>query len=182
MELNYALTENDYLQQQLYLASKNEQIKKQRKLNRILVLVILLIIGFLFYINNILFVAYYFTSASIICFLLFPFYLKKFYRIVFKKYVKANFKNKIGINTTVLFIEDSLEVISKGIGDHRINFSNFKNISEIDNYFFIAFNTGESFMIPKDGIEDVEGLRTKLKGIAGNLKIEFISELDWKWK
>ncbi|RYJ40158.1 hypothetical protein NU08_0914 [Flavobacterium anhuiense] len=75
-----------------------------------------------------------------------------------------------------------MDILTGGVGISSVNFSNFKNISEIKDYFFIAFKTGESLMIPKDKIEDAEKLRNKLKSIAENLKIDFISELDWKWK
>ncbi|WP_433765150.1 YcxB family protein [Flavobacterium ginsenosidimutans] len=82
----------------------------------------------------------------------------------------------------IIFKENILEVFTETIGKSEFNFSAFKNISEIKDYFFIAFKTGESLMIPKDKIEDAEKLRNKLKSIAENLKIDFISELDWKWK
>jgi hypothetical protein len=37
-------------------------------------------------------------------------------------------------------------------------------------------------MIPKDKIENVENLRNKLKTITEKQQIDFLSELDWKWK
>lgn len=48
MEINFTLTENDFLQQQLYLASKSKLIKKQKKLARVFVTLILLLIDFCF--------------------------------------------------------------------------------------------------------------------------------------
>ncbi|WJS96035.1 hypothetical protein NYQ10_06150 [Flavobacterium johnsoniae] len=182
MELNYSLTENDYLQQQLYLASKSEQIKKQRRITKTFVILVLVILGFFLYVNENLLEAYCCGVTAVIYFFLFPFYQKKFYQRVFKKYVIENFKNRIGIVTKIKFKEDVLEVFNEGIGKSEFNFSVLKNISEIKDYFFIAFKTGESFMIPKLQIGNIEELRCKLKSIAENLKIDFISELDWKWK
>ncbi len=182
MELKYSLTENDYLQQQLYLTSKSEQIKKQRRITKILVILLLVILGFFLYVNKNLLEAYCCGTAAVIYFFLFPFYQKKFYQRVLKKYILENFKNRIGMVSGIIFKENILEVFTETIGKSEFNFSAFKNISEIKDYFFIAFKTGESLMIPKDKIEDAEKLRNKLKSIAENLKIDFISELDWKWK
>ncbi|MBB4800546.1 hypothetical protein HNP37_000585 [Flavobacterium nitrogenifigens] len=182
MELNYSLTENDYLQQQLYLASKSKLIEKQRKISRLLVFVLLLVIGLLFFITKNMFLAYYFGIASIICFLLFPFYLKKYYYKLFKKYVNENFRNRIGIVSKIIFKEDTLEAFSEGIGNSVINFSVFENISEIQEYIFIGLKTNSNLIIPKNGIENVAVLREELKKICNKIKIEFISELDWKWK
>ncbi|KAF2339784.1 hypothetical protein [Flavobacterium tistrianum] len=182
MELNYSLTENDYLQQQLFLASKSKLIKKQRKTARILVLVILIIIGILFLINKNMFLGYYFGGAGVVCFLFFPFYLKKYYYRIFKKYVTENFKNRIGVVSKIVFKEDTLEAFTEGMGSSVTNFSMFENISEIEDYVFITFKTNVNLIIPKEKIVDVEELRSKLKSIAKNLKIDFISELDWKWQ
>lgn len=182
MELNYSLTEDDYLQQQLYLASKSKLIKKQRKTGRILVLMILLLIGFLFYEINNLPIVYYFGGASIFCFCFFPIYLKIYYKRFFRKYVKENFKNRIGVTSKLLFKEDVLEVFSKDIGSSELNFSGFENISEIKDYFFIALKTGLNIMIPKSEVENVEALRDELKMITEKKGISFISELEWEWK
>jgi hypothetical protein len=182
MELKYTLTENDYLQQQLYLASKSKLIKKQRKMAKFLILIILLLICFLFYVNNDLWFAYYFGGLGIVCFFLSPFLLRKSYQKSFAKYVQENFKNRIGIISTLLFKEDVLEAYSENIGSSEVKFSAFENISEIKDYFFIALKTGVSIMIPKSEVIDVEAVRSELKMITEKIGINFISELDWKWK
>lgn len=64
------------------------------------------------------------------------------------------------------------------MGSSVINFSVFENISEIQDYFFITLKTQINLIIPKDNIEDAEEFRNKLKSIAENLKIDFISELN----
>ncbi|SHG08855.1 YcxB family protein [Flavobacterium johnsoniae] len=182
MELKYTLTENDYLQQQLYLASKSKLIKKQRIKSRLLVLIILLVIGFLFYMAQNIFLTYYFGGSGVICFFLYPIYLKFYYQRHYRKYIKENFKNRIGIISTLLFKEDVLEAYSENIGSSEVKFSAFENISEIKDYFFIALKTGVSIMIPKSEIINIEAVRSELKMITEKIGINFISELNWKWK
>jgi len=182
MEINFTLTENDFLQQQLYLASKSKLIKKQKKLARVFVTLILLLIGFLFYLNKCLVEACYFTSAGIVCFFIFPIYLKHYYQRLFKKYVNENLKERVGIASSIIFKEDLFETTSENIGKAELNFSSFENIIEIADYFFITFKASGNLMIPKDKIENVENLRNKLITITEKQQIDFLSELDWKWK
>ncbi len=186
MELNYSLTENDYLQQQLYLASKSKQIKRQRERTNIMVGIIIIVIMIVmklkaYHKNNI---SLTITSVMVCLIYLWAcfFVQKKYYVKIFRKYVNENFTNRFGVQSKLIFKEEVLDVLTDGVGISSVNFSNFKNISEIKDYFFIAFKTGENLMIPKDKIENAEELRNKLKSIAENLKIDFISELDWKWK
>lgn len=182
MELKYTLTENDYLQQQLYMASKSKLVNNQRKKSRILVFMVLLGISLLFYMIGNTLIAYYLAGYGVICFFLYPIYLKFYYQRHYRKYVKENFKNRIGIISTLLFKEDILEAYSENIGSSEVKFSAFENISEIKDYFFIALKTGVSIMIPKSEIINIEAVRSELKMITEKIGINFISELDWKWK
>lgn len=182
MELKYSLTEHDYFQQQLYLASKSKLIKDQRKKSRLFVLIGLLGLSFLFYITQNRVLMYYFAGSGVICFFLFPVYLKKYYERVFTKYVKENFKNRIGLTSSITFKENAFEGYSEGIGNSEINFSAIENISEITDYFFIALKTRLSIMIPKYGMSNIEDVRSELKMIAEKAGINFLSDLDWKWK
>ncbi|PWB22060.1 YcxB family protein [Flavobacterium sp. HTF] len=108
--------------------------------------------------------------------------MKRYYQRVFKKYVNENFKDRAGIVLSIAFKENALEIVSENIGKSEFNFSSFKNISEIENYFFIDVKASGNFMIPKAKINNVEAVKNKLKTIAEKQGIEFISELDWKWK
>lgn len=51
---------------------------------------------------------------------------------------------------------------------------------ETGNYYFFALSDGH-LILSKARIDDVGLVRT-LKQLANKLKIDFIEELDWKWK
>lgn len=181
MELNYSLTENDYLQQQLYLASKGEYWKKRRKTVTMAIIVLLLIIGGTkFLITKDVTNIYIFGVLILICGCFFSVYVKWADRVNFKKCVDSTFLKKCGIIIIFKFEEDSI-ITSTFISDVKFKFSGFENISETRDYFFITLKTDENIMIPKSHIADVESLRNKLISITENLNINFISELNWKW-
>lgn len=108
-------------------------------------------------------------------------YLKWFSRIRLKKYVDSVYLKKCGIITNIKFEEDHI-LTSTSIIDTKLKFVGFQSISEIEYYFFITFVTDENFIIPKKHVEDISALRNLLKEIAEKRRIDYISELDWKWK
>ena len=182
MELNYSLTENDYLQQQLYIVSNNEFFKKERRNNNIAIIVLLIILAlFSFLITQDQFFIYAFLIAIIAYCFVSTRYLKWFSRIRLKKYVDSVYLKKCGIITNIKFEEDHI-LTSTSIADVKLKFLGFQNISEIEDYFFITFITDENFIIPKKHVEDISALRNLLKEIAEKRRIDFISQLDWKWK
>ncbi|MFC4475624.1 YcxB family protein [Flavobacterium chungangensis] len=182
MELNYSLTENDYLQQQLYIVSKNDFFKKERRNNNIAIIVLVTILAlFSFLITKDVFFIYAFLLLLLIYCCVSSRYLKWASRIRLKKYVDSVYLKKCGIITNVKFEENHI-LTSASIIETKLKFIGFQNISEIEDYFFITFITDENFIIPKKHIEDVSALRNLLKEIAEKRSIDFISELDWKWK
>ena len=89
MTLKYTLTEDDYLQHQLYIASKTNRIKKKRRQSWItMVFVFVALTVLLFQTDNIL-LSFYFGVLSILTLIFYPFYLKKHYK---KHYQKIHFR------------------------------------------------------------------------------------------
>jgi len=181
MELNYSLTENDYLQQQLYLASKNEFFKRERRITNVgLIIWILIIVLFTILLKEIVFICASSLMLVVYC-CISSRYLRWATRIRLKKYVDSVYLKKCGIITNIKFEENHI-LTSTSIIDTKLKFLGFQSISEIEDYFFITFITDENFIIPKKHVEDVSTLRNLLKEIAEKRNIDFISELNWKWK
>jgi len=182
MELNYSLTENDYLQQQLYLASKDEQYKKTRKIGHIITIVLILVMGLITYslTKKVIFIYLFFVLTIIYC-CVSSIYLKLNYKLQYKKYIKRVFENNFGLVVNLKFEKD-LILISTLDRNSKFKFSSFENISETKDHFFITQISDENFIIPKEKIEDVSTVRVKLKRIAQEVQIDFISDLNWEWK
>ena len=86
MTFTYILTENDFLQNQLFVASKSKRVKKQRIKSWITVSLVFLVLSFLFYESGNTIMTYYFLGLGILAVCLYPFYLKWFYKRYYKKY------------------------------------------------------------------------------------------------
>lgn len=181
MTLTYSLTVNDFLQHQLFSASKNARIKNQRITNWLICSATFLLLGFLFYESGNTLMTWYFLIFGIVFFCFFPLYQKQHYKNHFTKYVVETYKNRFGEITNLTFTDEHIE--SKDItGESKINLAQIENTTETGNYFYLQIRTGGHLIIPKSGIPDVAMVRHELKIFCKKLNIKFLEELNWKWK
>lgn len=181
MKVNYILDENDYLQFQLYTASKSDRIKKQRKKSWIIMTLAFLSLSFLFYTTEMKSLMYYFAVFSILSLILFPIYSKKRYYNHNKKYNLETYKNRFGNTCTITF--DEINIISSDpTAETSINLSAIEEIAETSQYIYLKIKTGGSLIIPKLKVENINLVQTYLENLAEKLKINFNKELSWRWK
>ena len=57
-----------------------------------------------------------------------------------------------------------------------------ENVTETANYFYLKIKTGGHLIIPKLKINNVDDVREELKSLCAKLSIDFITDLNWKWK
>ena len=174
------LNEKDFLEYQLYTASKSKRIKKKRIIVWISTTFFFLILGFLFHESNNIFLRNYFLIAGLISLVLFPFYQRWKYKKHYLKHIRENHKNKFGIESNVEFNKDFL-MTSDQNSEGKIKMSEIEQINEISGHIFIKTKTGESLIIPKEKIQ-VEKFIQDLSSITNELNINWNKELGWKWK
>jgi hypothetical protein len=180
MEFNYSLSLNDFLQYQLYTASKSKRVKIQNRKSLLLLSVILIGTCFLPYHHK----NYIGTSISIILIpvslILYSIYLRYHYRKHYEKFIKDVYKNKVGKMALIVFLEDHIET-SDETGESKINNSNLEEINETGEYLFLKLKTGESIIFPKSKIENLDLLRTELSRISNAYHLNSNVDLNWKW-
>ena len=181
MTLKYSLNENDYLQSQLFIASKTERIKNQRTRSWILISLGFFSLSYLFSQTDKDFLVYYFIGLGILSIFLYPIYQKSYYRKHYQKYIADTLKNRFGELSTITFTDTNIECFDR-TDDGKINLTEIEEIFEIMEYFFLRMKSGVSLIIPKSKIENTDNLRTELKTLADKLKVNYTSELNWKWK
>jgi YcxB-like protein len=181
MRLEYSLNENDFLQHQLFTASKSEHIKKKRRKSWVIVSMATLLLSFICYRNTNNFMAYSFLALAIYTIFFYPLYLRAYYKKYYKKFIADAYKNKIGINSSISF-NDTQVVIFDRTGESKINLTEIEEITETGEYIFLRMKIGESLIIPKLKIKEVNELLKELKELTEKLNIKFISDINWKWR
>lgn len=178
MNLNYKLTNSDFLEYQLYASSKSESHKKKRRNNRIIGPILFLVYGFYLinkdknYIGIIVF-----GIAAILWFIFYPKYSQWRYKNHFKKHVEENYKNRINKPVEIDFNESSLNA-KDFTSESKINGTELKELIETKNHFFIKLATDLSLIVPKHSIEN----QTEFKKRVTELGAEYVDELNWEWK
>ncbi len=180
MILNYSLDQDDFLQYQLYVASKSERIKKQRRKRWLIMTFAFLALAVVFYRDDNHILMYYFLVAGTANLFFYPIYLRNLYKKHYKRYVNENFKRRFGEPCKVIFNENNIETVDQ-TGETKINLPEITEIDETANYFYLRIKSGGSLIISKSRT-DAEAVRKRLVILSEQLKIEFISEVNWKWK
>lgn len=178
MNLNYKLTNSDFLEYQLYTSSKSELHKRRRFRSRIIVPIIYTLFGlYLGYNNGDIGIGIVFAGIGLLWFIFYPMVLKWRYKKLFQKDIEENYKNRINKKVEIDFDEDSVS-LKDFTSESKINGNELKELIETKNHFFIKMTTDLSIIVPKQAIEN----QTEFKRHVTGLGAEYVDELNWQWK
>ncbi len=180
MNLQISLLEEDFLQYQLYSASKSKNINNQRL--RILIIMIIVFTLFLLY-------AYYrkgeFNFKILIIYVMltiaYKVYEKFRYENHYKKFIIENYKNRIGLISDINFSDNHIEEKSY-LGNSNLNYNSISKINEIKDYYFFKLITSQSLIIPKRSISNIVEFEFFLENLKSKYNVKHNKELNWKWK
>jgi len=181
MRIEYTLEKIDFLKYQLYAASKSERIIKSRKKSRIRLPIIYFILGLLLFVFADLIFALIFIGIGFAWYLLHPYFMKNRYIRHFEKYIDENFQNRFGKSVTLAF-EGEYIIATDYLGESKLKIKEIAEINEIQDYTFLKFSSGESLIIPKDRIENINEFNSILTKIVSDLSINHNVDLNWQWK
>ena len=180
MQLKYSLDENDFLQYQLFAASKSKNIKAQRTRTFMMMVATFALLSYVVFtpgdpLSYLLIALFAFV---LICY---KWYEKKRYSDHYRKNIAENYKERFGLISTLTFTENQIIEENK-LGESKINYESLSQINEIKDYYFLKLITGQSLIIPKKVIPNESDFTTKLEQIKERFNLEKNVDLDWKWK
>ena len=182
MKIEFSLNENDFLVHQLYVASKSDRIRKKRQKNKIVSPIFFVVFGFLFYIQDkAIFAIFLFGIIGVLWFFFYPKWEKKHYVNHYKNFIKDNYKKRFGKNLTLDFNNDFILAYDDG-SESKILTKELEEIDEITTTIFIRLKGGQSIILPKNKIENIDSLTKELKELATYLNIKYILDDKWEWK
>lgn len=177
MTLEYKIDEQDFLDFQLFTASKSDRINKKKRNGWILLTAGSIVVACYFYLNENNPMTIYCGVVAVVTGIFYPRYFKCRYKKHYKTYIKENYSKRFGQVETIEINNDS--ILSKDkTGEGKINLSEIEKIDETDNHFFLKISTGLSLIIPKKELESVNELREKFKNVGLTVQ----DETNWTWK
>lgn len=169
MELNYKLTEEDYVDFNVFHAKNSQTVQKQVKLQRILVPLMYIVLAVLaanFFDMPFLVLFIPFLVAAILWFLFYPVY---FYRLIKRnvaKMIREGKNDAVLGQHTMIFTDQGLREISPK-GEMSVSWSGIENYGEDDSGFYL-YNSGMSaLIIPKRELGNSAGVGSYLAGKIG---------------
>lgn len=178
IELNYSLTLDDFLKFNLYKASISKSINKRRKRNRFIFPLLYMIYGsYLSYSDKTWLGLIIFGGFSILWIFFYPKYESWRYKNHFSNHVKENNQSSAGISSNVKFTNSYIRIESEQ-SNSELNYSEFNQLVELENLFFLILKNGTGLIIKKEVVPtDVD-----LVNFISSKSIPYIKKIDWEWK
>ena len=95
--------------------------------------------------------------------------------------MKEHFNDRFGKNIEFEFRDDSFYSKDDN-GDGSIEYVDTEIIYETGAYFIINFTDGDSFLIAKNKVDNLEFIKNKIQELQVKFGIPFEQKLDWVWK
>jgi hypothetical protein len=181
MKITYTLEESDYLTYQLFVASKSERIAKKRRKSQVLVPFLYVLLGlFMGYQGNMA-LGITFGVLAVLWFFLYPVWEKNVYIKHYKNFIREHHRGNYG-RAVSLEITDTFLLAKDGGNEGKVLTEEIDEINEIESLIFIRLKGGQSFILPKLKITEIQSVREYLQGLAKQLQISYSTALDWRWK
>lgn len=180
MTIRYSLSESDLLEYQLYVASKSEQIKKNRLRSRLVIPILYVIFSTIIISQGKVELGIGFLIAAILWFILYPLREKRRYMRHYKAFIQENLKHRIG-ETIELEISPEQYKTKETAAASVINTSETEIIVELKTTILIRLKGGKAFIIPKSEVENLISLTNTLTDLALVLNVSFERNPNWEF-
>ena len=180
MIYSYHLTHSDYLDYLFYSTSKSKKVQKRRALNKLVLMIVIVLTGFMLFNKNGPIAS---AAFFLLCLPLYFFYSrfeKRQYTRHFTRFIKDHFMHRIGKPATIEVMDDSFHVIDDE--DNVYSYNDIEELTETGTLIIIQLKNGVAVVLPKDKIEASSSLIERLSQEVSERKILFTRDKDWKWK
>lgn len=180
MTFTYSLSEEDYLNAQLFLIKSKGTFQKYKKLSFItLIILYIIIIGTSFYFKEDFF-GYSMLIIGLLTLVIFPSYLKLSYKEKLRTQLRVYVSEKFDVECTVVLSDEHIRFFSEDC-ESQIKLQQIGEIVEVGEYFYLKLKVADTLIIPKSPVENIQDLQSELKQIAQKFDITYITNLGWKW-
>ena len=181
MTIRYSIDENDFLIHQLYTASKSKRIKNKRLRSQFVVPIIYILFGLYGYMTDRPVLMAIFIAFAVLWLLLYPFWERKRYVNHYKNFIKENYKNRFDKIGTITF-SDEFIITKEEENESKISTKEIEKITELKPLVLVKLKDGQSLILSKDKIGEIDKLIDNLKELAIKLRIDYNIEENWEWR
>lgn len=181
MTIEYNISEEDFLNYHLFIASQSERVKKKRLRNKIIVPIIYIVFSLFFLYDNNIVLAIGFSILGILWFFLYPKWERWYYIKHYRKFIAEHLGTRIDksvsleLNSDYFFMKDSG---SKG----KVSTSEIKVVNELKDIILVQLKSGHSIILPKNKIISTDQVKSFLHELTQRLGVKYNKYLNWQFK
>ncbi|MCM3693607.1 YcxB family protein [Neobacillus niacini] len=173
MEINYRLTEEDYLKFNMFHINNSDSANKSLKTQRFATPFVYIIFAYIF--ANIadipfLYALIPFLIVGILWVIFYPKYFQTRILSQTKKMIREGKNEGLLGEHTMTLSEDGI-VDSNPKGETKVNWSGIIKLTEDDSNLYLYNSSVSAYIIPKREVNDLEGLRNFMKTKLTHLEI-----------
>lgn len=176
MKLEFNLTENDFLNFQLFTAAHSKRIQNKKLKGWIILTVSPAALSIFSYKMGDNFTSIYCGVLSVIFAIFYPLYFKLVYKRHYKAYTKEVFSKRTGTAIEIELFSDVIVTKDK-LGEGRFKVSEITKVDETAGQFFVNTSMGNAIIIPKIGSTNHDELRNQFAEMGLNV----VDNIGWKW-
>jgi len=157
-QLKISLTVDDYVDFLIYKTEKDPYLQKNQKRGKYLFFGMFLILASTFFFLKNSTLAVYFIIFGLVFLLLYPGYMKWFYRRYYKRTV--NRLKDIDMRDSFWTLEDNCITEKRGDEEITIPTVDIQEVEETKKYFYVHLNSNTTLIFPKSQLENEDEVRT----------------------
>ncbi len=180
MHLEYRLSEDDFLQYQLYYLYHSGTLKGHLLRSRIIISILFGLLFYTYYMHDNTYYAYIFLFAAIALLILLPYILNGVHKKTSLGQVREIYKYRFGKELNVWFNKDNFVIVDEATKTET-NYTALEKVVELSSHYFVKVKSRNTLIIPKSELENLDELKKTLQRISKQSKIEYATELEWKW-
>lgn len=182
MHLQYSLDIDDYLQYQLFIASRSPRVIKSRNRDRYLFPLFMIFFGCIAaLIDRSMSAIFSPIVIALIWWSLYPIWQMKRYRQHYEGFIIEKYKDLFHKINTVELTDEQI-IISQNEMISIIPFKELKEINELPKAFYLYMGAGQSIIIPKKMDVDTEKVKLYLQQNCKKFNLSYHTFPHWKWK
>lgn len=176
MKFEYKIELGDFLEFQLFNASRDTIIQKRKVKGWILLSIGCALLAIFSFFSDALFLSLYFVALAIVIVFFYPIYFNWRYKKQYGNFILRNYSKSFG-EIASLEITDQYLLSEDKIENKKIKITDIELVSETSKHFFLKTTSGMTFILPKRELPKGIDLRKKF----AEIKVVVQNELDWKW-
>lgn len=180
LSLQFNYTEQEFIDYQLYIASKSPSQQKRMRRNRWLVALIYLGIAGIGFLNKNNTQIYIFAALAIVWYIAYPLWSKKFHKKHFMQFILQQNKARIG-NKVQLDFTDNIITIQEDEQHIEIPIQDVVEIAELKQLILLRLNSEQVIIVHKVANVAAEQIISFMKSLALKRAIRYVDDTKWVW-